>query len=57
MDAKAKLKAKTGLTKIKVIFGWLFNFRTMTIAIPQNKFVAYSKAILDMLNRGWTSKG
>jgi hypothetical protein len=50
MDTRAKLKAKTGLTKFKVILGWLFNFRTMTIALPKNKFIAYSKAILDMLD-------
>jgi hypothetical protein len=29
----------------------------MTIALPKNKFIAYSKAILDMLNQGRTSKG
>jgi hypothetical protein len=57
MDNRAKLKAETGLTKIKVILGWLLNFRTMTIALPENKFIAYSKAILDMLDQGWTSKG
>jgi hypothetical protein len=57
MDAQAKLKAKTGLTKTKVILGWSLSFRTMTIALPKNKFIAYSWAILDMINRGWTSKG
>ncbi len=40
MDAWAKLKANTGLTKIKVILGWLLNFRTMTIALPKNKIIA-----------------
>jgi hypothetical protein len=34
MDAQAKLKAKTGLTEMKVILGWLLNFQQMTIA-PQ----------------------
>jgi hypothetical protein len=57
MNAWAKLKAETGLTKIKVILVWLLNFRTMTIALPQNKFIPYSRAILDMLNRSWTLKG
>jgi hypothetical protein len=42
MDARAKLKAKTGLTETKVILGWLWNFWTMTIALPENKFIAYS---------------
>ena len=42
MDTQAKLKAETGLTKTKVILGWLWNFRMMTIALPKNKFIAYS---------------
>ena len=56
MDARAKLKAETGLTETKIILGWLLNFRAMTIALPENKFIAYSRAISDMLERGWTSK-
>ncbi len=56
MDAQAKLKAKTGLTETKVILGWLLNFWTMTIALPEDKFIAYSQAISDMIKRGWTSK-
>jgi hypothetical protein len=28
----------------------------MTIALPENKFIAYSQAISDMIERGWTSK-
>jgi hypothetical protein len=42
MDAQAKLKAETRLTKTKVILGWLLIFWTMTIALPKNKFIAYS---------------
>ncbi len=57
MDAQAKPKAETGLTKTKVILGWSFNFRMMMIALPKNKFIAYSWAILDKIDRGWTSKG
>jgi hypothetical protein len=56
MDAQAKLKAKTGLTETKIILGWLWNFWTMTIALPENKFIAYSQVISDMIERGWTSK-
>jgi hypothetical protein len=29
----------------------------MKIALPKNKFTTYSRAILDMLDQGWTSKG
>jgi hypothetical protein len=56
MDARAKLKAETGLTKTKVILGWLLNFWMMMIALPENKFIAYSQAISDMIEHGWTSK-
>jgi hypothetical protein len=56
MDARAKLKAKTGLTETKVILGWLWNFWTMTIALPENKFIDYSPEISDMIKQGWTSK-
>jgi hypothetical protein len=29
----------------------------MTIALPKNKFIAYSREILDKIDWGWTSKG
>ena len=32
------------------------DFLRMTIALPGNKFKAYSLAISEMLKRGWTSK-
>jgi hypothetical protein len=57
MDAWEKLKAKTGLTEITVILGWLLNFRSRAIVLPKNKYITYSRVILDMLNCGWTSKG
>jgi hypothetical protein len=28
----------------------------MTIALPENKFIAYSQAISKMIEHGWTSK-
>jgi hypothetical protein len=56
MDAQAKLKAKTRLTETKVMLGWLRNFQTMTIALPENKFIAYPLAIFDMIEWGWTLK-
>jgi len=33
------------------------DFRRMSIALPDNKFQAYSLAISEMLKQGWTSKG
>ena len=50
--ALQKLIAETGLSEIKTILGWLLDFRQMIIALPDNKFHAYSKAILEMLQRG-----
>jgi hypothetical protein len=57
MDAQAKLKAETGLTETKVIFGWLLNFQRITVALTKNKVLAYLTAINEMLGRRWTLKG
>jgi hypothetical protein len=57
MDAQKKLITETGLTEQKIILRWSFDFRRMTISFPENKFRAYSKAISEIINRGWTSKG
>jgi hypothetical protein len=54
---RAKVIAKTGLSEQKIILRWMLDFHQMTIALPENKFVAYSKALSDMLSRGWTSSG
>jgi hypothetical protein len=56
MDARNKLIAKTGLSETNIILGWLLNFRTMTISLPENKFIAYSRTISEMIERGWTWK-
>ena len=55
--ALQKLITETGLSEINTILGWLLDFCRMIIALPDNKFHAYSKAIFEMLQRGWTSKG
>ncbi len=57
ITALQKLFAETGLSEIKTILGWLLDFCRMIIALPDNKFHAYSTTILEMLQRGWTSKG
>ncbi len=56
MDARKKLFAETCLLETKIILGWLLNFRTMNISLLDNKFIAFSRAISDMIERGWTSK-
>ncbi len=54
--AKDKLKAEGGLSETKVILGWHFNFRTLTVTLPEHKFIAWSTEIHKMLNSGTTSK-
>jgi hypothetical protein len=49
MEARNKLVAEAGLTEIKTFLGWLIDFRRMTIALPDNKFKAYSLSISEML--------
>ncbi len=55
IEARPKLIAEAGLTEIKTFLGWLIDFCRMTIALPDNKFHAYSIAISGMLKRGCTS--
>jgi hypothetical protein len=57
MEAWPKLIAEMGLTEQKIILGWLLDFSLMTIALPDNKFHNYSKAIPEMLQQGWSSRG
>jgi hypothetical protein len=40
--AEDKLKAEGGLSEMKVILGWLFNFRTLTVFLPDHKHIAWS---------------
>ena len=48
IEAQPTLIAEAGLTKIKTFLGWLIDFRWMTIALPNNKFHAYSIANEEM---------
>ncbi len=57
MDARAKLVAETGLSEQKVILGWFLDLRRMTITLPENKFIAYSNAIHEMVDHGWMTHG
>ncbi len=57
MEARPKLITETGLTKQKTILGWLLDFCLMTINLPDSNFHACSKAISEMMDQGWTSKG
>ena len=35
-----------------MILGWFFDFRNLRVYLPENKYIAWSKLILDMLERG-----
>ena len=45
MVAQDKLKAEGGLAKLKVISGWLFNFRALTVSLPEHKHITWSGGI------------
>jgi hypothetical protein len=51
MAALAKLLAEAGLEETKMILGLFFNFRKMTVALPDNKHVAWKKDIVRMMKR------
>ena len=55
MAALAKLLSEAGAEEIKIFLGWILNFRTLTIALPENKYVAWKVAILEILEAGYTS--
>ena len=40
---------------MKTILGWICNLRTLSVTLPENKFVAWRKAILDILEAVCTS--
>ncbi len=43
MITKEKLTAEGGLSETKTIFGWHFNFRTLTVTLPEHKHIAWSR--------------
>ena len=55
MSARTKLLAEAGAKEIKIILVWILNFRNLTIALPENKYVAWEVAILTILEAGNTS--
>jgi hypothetical protein len=50
MVAEDKLKAEGGLSETKVILGWLFNFRTLTVFLPDHKHIVWSQEIKQMID-------
>ncbi len=56
MVAEDKLKAEGGIAEIKVILGWHFNFRTLTVALPEHKYIAWLQEIQQMIKTWLTTK-
>ena len=55
MSAQARLLSKAGAEEIKIVLGWILNFRTITISLPKNKYVYWKVSILEILEAGNTS--
>jgi len=49
MEARNKLAAEAGATETKIILGWLFNTRNLTISLPDYKAIAWTAEIDEML--------
>ncbi len=47
--------AEAGLTKMKMIICWEFNFWRLLISLPENKFIAWMTGISQMLVKGSTT--
>ncbi len=56
MVAEDKLKAEGGLSETKVILGWEFNFRTLTVTLPEHKHISWSREIEQMIASRRTTK-
>ena len=52
MEARNKLFAEAGLEEMKMILGWLIDFRCLIISLPSNKFIAWTDSINEILTRG-----
>jgi hypothetical protein len=56
MIARDKLKAEGGLTEAKTILNWHFNFVTLTVTLPEHKYIVWSAKIQKMIYTNKTTK-
>ena len=57
MDGRDTLRAEAGPAESKVILGWDFDFRRLIISLPENKFVAWTTNVSQLLlNETTTAK-
>jgi hypothetical protein len=55
MEALNKLAAEAAPEELKVVLGWLFDSRRLRISLPDNKAIAWTKEIEEMLEAGRAS--
>ncbi len=54
--AEDKLKTEGGLAETKVILRWHFNFGTLTLTLPEHKYIVWSQEIQQMMKTRWMTK-
>jgi hypothetical protein len=55
IEARNKLKVEVRLEECKTIFGWLVDMRCLLLSLPNNKFVAWTAIIREVIKQGTTS--
>ena len=51
-----KLEAEGSLEEVKTILGWVINTRSLLINLPKEKYIAWSKSITNILQKGSSNK-
>ncbi len=57
MAALHKLSTEGRLEEMKMILGWMWDFRLLTISLPINKYTVWSASISRMINDKETTSG
>jgi hypothetical protein len=52
MEARNKLVAEATPEEIKLILGWMMDFRSLIISLPNNKHMVWSRSIQELLVTG-----
>lgn len=55
MASEDKFKAEAAAEETKMILGWLVDHRQLLVSLPENKFVAWSKALQDIIDSKTTT--
>ena len=52
---KKKLLAEAGPEEVKIIMGWVFNFRDLTVSLPERKYIAWTDVMRTVLAKNKTN--